>query len=50
METAVTVTGITHTCSRIKRDTIHEIEKRIQKQWADLKIVEANASTDTTDK
>jgi len=29
MATAITVTGITHTRSKVKRDTIYEIEKPI---------------------
>jgi leucyl-tRNA synthetase len=50
MATAATVTGISHIRSTVKRDTIHEIEKQIQKLWADLKVFEADAPSDSTDK
>jgi hypothetical protein len=35
---------------RAKLDTIREIERQMQKLWADLKIFEADAPGHTTDK
>ncbi len=50
MATAAALTEITHKHSTVKRDTIREIEKQIQKRWTDLKIFEADAPSHTTSK
>ena len=36
--------------STVKLDTIREIEQQMQKQWADLKVFEADALVNATDK
>ncbi len=36
--------------STVKLDAIREIEKQIQKQWANLKVFEVDAPVNATDK
>ena len=49
---AATASAVTTTEKRstVKLDTIREIEKHMQKVWADLKIFEVDAPGHTTDK
>ena len=37
-------------CSTIKLDTIRNIERQMQQKWADMKVFEADAPVNYTDK
>jgi leucyl-tRNA synthetase len=48
--TAAATAETTEKRSTAKLDTIREIEKQMQKLWADLKVFEVDAPGHTTDK
>lgn len=47
---ATTAAATTEKRSTVKLDTIRGIEKKMQKQWADLKVFEVDAPGHTVDK
>ena len=47
---AASTAATTEKRSTVKLDTIRQIEKQMQKVWADLKVFEADAPAHPTDK